>query len=164
MSSLDIAPHPEDMPGKPLTRHRMRRRLRVSFRRAEACAFWRLGFRQFSFHHIARVPWCAVPDTWTRPPVSWHALVPASLSASGKPSDPRTFLQSFPAEPGIQRSASRRTGFAPTRRGMRPRAGVAGWWGGFRLALKAVHNVSCSFAACSGGVAVAGRASSRSPL
>jgi hypothetical protein len=111
------------MPGKPLTRHRTRRRFRVSFRRAEACAFWRLGFRQFSFHHIARVSRCAVPDTWTRPSVSWHALVPDNLSASGKPLDPRTFLQSFPAEPGIRRSASRRTGFAPTRRGMRVRAG-----------------------------------------
>jgi hypothetical protein len=30
----------------------------------------------------------AVPDTWARPPVSWHAIFPCTLSDSGKPSDP----------------------------------------------------------------------------
>jgi len=56
MSSLDIAPYPEGAPAFGRDRCRIRRRLRVSFRRAGSCTFWRLGFRQFSFHRIARVP------------------------------------------------------------------------------------------------------------
>src|SRR6266705_551920 len=105
MSSLDIAPHPEDVPGKPLTRHRMRRRPRVSFRRAEACAFWRLGFRQFSFHHIARVSRRTVPDTWTRPPVSCHALFPLTFrrqvrhQTQGNPSNPSRLSRGYDEAP-----------------------------------------------------------------
>jgi hypothetical protein len=79
MSSLDIAPHPEGAPASGRDRCRIRRRLRVSFRRAGSCTFWRLGFRQFSFHHIARVSRRTVPDTWTRPPVSCHALFPLTF-------------------------------------------------------------------------------------
>ena len=69
---------------------RGRRRFRVSFRRALFRAFWRLGFRQSSFRRIARIPRRAAPDTRARPPVSWHAAVPARLSATGQPSDPQT--------------------------------------------------------------------------
>ena len=37
---------------------------------------WRLGFRQSSFSHIARVPSARRPYASARPLVSWHALVP----------------------------------------------------------------------------------------
>ena len=37
---------------------------------------WRLGFRQSSFSHIARVPAARRPYASARPLVSWHALVP----------------------------------------------------------------------------------------
>jgi hypothetical protein len=79
MSSLDIAPCPEGAPISGQDQCRTRRRRRVSFRRAGICTFWRLGFRQSSFHHIARVSRHTVPDTWTRSPVSWHALVPLTF-------------------------------------------------------------------------------------
>jgi hypothetical protein len=71
-----------------LSRRRDRRRLQASFRRAFTCTFWRLGFRQSGFRRITRISRCAVPDTWARPPVSWHAIFPCILSDSGKPSDP----------------------------------------------------------------------------
>jgi hypothetical protein len=58
------------------------------FRRAFTCTFWRLGFRQSGFRRITRISRCAAPDTWARPPVSWHAIFPCILSDSGKPSDP----------------------------------------------------------------------------
>ena len=79
MSSLDIAPCPEGAPISGRDRCRTRRRPRVSFRRAGICTFWRLGFKQSSFHRIARVSRHTVPDTWTRSPVSWHALVPLTF-------------------------------------------------------------------------------------
>jgi len=37
---------------------------------------WRLGFRQSSFSHIARVPSARRPYASARPLISWHALVP----------------------------------------------------------------------------------------
>jgi hypothetical protein len=55
---------------------RTRRRFRASFRRTDICIFWRLGFRQSSFHLIARIARRAVPYAWTQPPLSWHALFP----------------------------------------------------------------------------------------
>jgi hypothetical protein len=42
--------------------------------------FWRLGFRQSSFRRVARISQRVVPDAWTRPPVSWHAVFPGVLS------------------------------------------------------------------------------------
>ena len=55
---------------------RTQRRFRASFRRTDICIFWRLGFRQSSFHHIARIARRAAPYAWTQPPLSWHALFP----------------------------------------------------------------------------------------
>jgi hypothetical protein len=105
MSSLDIAPYPEGAPAFGRDRCRIRRRLRVSFRRAGSCTFWRLGFRQFSFHHIARVPWRTVPDTWTRPPVSCHALFPLTFRrqvrhrTQGHPSNPSRLRRGYNEAP-----------------------------------------------------------------
>jgi hypothetical protein len=55
---------------------RTRRRFRTSFRRTDICIFWRLGFRQSSFHLITRIARCAAPYAWTQPSLSWHALFP----------------------------------------------------------------------------------------
>jgi hypothetical protein len=105
MSSLDIAPHPESAPVRVQDRYRTRHRLRVSFRRAGICTIWRLGFRQFSFHHIARVPRRTVPDTWTRPPVSCHALVPLTFrrqvrhQTQGNPSNPSRLSRGYDEAP-----------------------------------------------------------------
>ena len=55
---------------------RTRRRFRASFRRTDICIFWRLGFRQSSFHRIARTARRAAPYAWTQPPLQWHALFP----------------------------------------------------------------------------------------
>jgi hypothetical protein len=105
MSSLDIAPYPEGAPAFGRDRCRIRRRLRVSFRRAGSCTFWRLGFRQFSFHRIARVPWRTVPDTWTRPPVSCHALFPLTFRrqvrhrTQGHPSNPSRLRRGYNEAP-----------------------------------------------------------------
>jgi hypothetical protein len=105
MSSLDIAPHPESAPTSGRDRRRMRHRRRVSFRRAGICTIWRLGFRQFSFHHIARVPRRTVPDTWTRPPVSCHALFPLTFRrqvrhrTQGHPSNPSRLNRGYNEAP-----------------------------------------------------------------
>jgi len=105
MSSLDIAPHPESAPTRVRDLRRMRHRLRVSFRRAGNCTIWRLGFRQFSFHHIARVPRRTVPDTWTRPPVSCHALIPLTFRrqvrhrTQGHPSNPSRLHRGYNEAP-----------------------------------------------------------------
>src|SRR5215469_12597194 len=55
---------------------RTRRRFRASFRRTDICIFWRLGFRQSSFHLIARTARRTAPYAWTQPPIFWHALFP----------------------------------------------------------------------------------------
>jgi hypothetical protein len=105
MSSLDIAPHPESAPTSGRDRCRTRHRLRVSFRRAGICTIWRLGFRQFSFHRIARVPRRTVPDTWTRPPVSCHALFPLTFRrqvrhrTQGHPSNPSRLRRGYNEAP-----------------------------------------------------------------
>ena len=52
-------------------------RFHASFRRGRRFyPGWRLGFRQSSFSHIARVPSARRPYASARPLVSWHALVP----------------------------------------------------------------------------------------
>jgi hypothetical protein len=38
---------------------------------------WRLGFKQSSLGHIARVLQRTAPDASSRPLRSWHALVPS---------------------------------------------------------------------------------------
>jgi hypothetical protein len=116
MSSLDIAPHPEGAPTRVRDQRRMRRRFRVSFRRAGICTIWRLGFRQFSFHRIARVPRRAVPDTWTRPPVSCHALVPLTFRrqvrhrTQGNPSNPSRLNRGYNEAPRGALLSCRRQG------------------------------------------------------
>ena len=52
------------------------RRFHTHFRRATSYTCWRLGFRQYSFNHIARVPAAPRPSAWARPLLSWHAIVP----------------------------------------------------------------------------------------
>ena len=42
----------------------------------DICIVWRLGFRQCSFHRIARIARRTAPYAWTQSPLSWHALVP----------------------------------------------------------------------------------------
>jgi hypothetical protein len=75
------------------------------FRRAGICTFWRLGFKQFSFHRIARASRRTVPDTWTRSPVFWHALVPltfqrrVSHQTQGHPSNPSRLNRGYNEAP-----------------------------------------------------------------
>ena len=90
MPSLGIAPAPRRIAARPVTSHRRgRRRLRVRFRRARNCAFWRLGFRQSGFRHITRASRRKAPCTWALPPVFWHAVFPEfTLSGSGQPLGP----------------------------------------------------------------------------
>jgi len=72
--------------------------------------FWRLGFRQSSFRHIARIPRHAAPYAWARLPVSWHAVFPGS-PFRGRVSHQiqRHLLSSLPAARAIQQCASWRT-------------------------------------------------------
>jgi len=60
-------------------------RMRAQCRAPVSCVFpagpsiypgWRLGFRQSSFSHIARVSSARRPYASARPLVSWHAIVP----------------------------------------------------------------------------------------
>jgi hypothetical protein len=94
----------------------MRRRFRVSFRRAGICTIWRLGFRQFSFHRIARVSRRTVPDTWTRPPVSCHALFPLTFrrqvrhQTQGPPSNPSRLRRGYDEAPRGALRTCRRQG------------------------------------------------------
>src|SRR5215469_8414080 len=84
---------------------RARRRFRAYFRRTDICIFWRLGFRQSSFHLIARIARRAAPYAWTQPPLSWHALFPYcpfGLRLAIR------FKNNPPTPSGIQQGASRR--------------------------------------------------------
>ena len=47
------------------------RRFHAHFRRATNYTCWRLGFRQYSFNHIARASQRLAPYAWTRPVLSW---------------------------------------------------------------------------------------------
>ena len=84
------------------------RRFRTSFRRMDIRIFWRLGFRQSSFRHIARIAWRVVPDVWTRPPLFWHAAVPVTfrIKVSHPIQEQSSKFLLIPS--GIQQSASRR--------------------------------------------------------
>ncbi len=92
------------------SRHRGRYRLRASFRQALRYTFWRLGFRQSSFRHIARIFPAHRPYAWARLPVSWHAVFPG-LPFRGRVSHQiqRHLLSSLPATRAIQQCASWRT-------------------------------------------------------
>jgi hypothetical protein len=66
-------------------------------------------FRQSSFRRITRVPQRLAPNAWARALVGWHAVFSLPLSSRDKPSDPEIYLQSLPAQRGIQQSASWRS-------------------------------------------------------
>jgi hypothetical protein len=63
------------MPGERRKRHRFQ----ASFRWMDHCIFWRLGFRQYSFYHVARVPQRIAPYAWTRSLVGCHAAFPLTF-------------------------------------------------------------------------------------
>jgi hypothetical protein len=76
---------------------------------------WRLGFRQFSFHHIPRVPQHLISlrlDT-TATFLACSGPFTFRIQVSHRTQEPPS--EFFPAEPGIQRSASWRTGSAAIR-------------------------------------------------
>ncbi len=54
--SLGVAPCSGGCVGHQRLRRRTRHRFQWSFRRMRTCIDWRLGFRQFSFRRITRVP------------------------------------------------------------------------------------------------------------
>jgi hypothetical protein len=68
---------------------------------------WRLGLKQSSLGHIARVLRRGALDASRRPPLSRHAMVPSRFRV--QVSQARTSLQFLPTALGIQRSATRRT-------------------------------------------------------
>jgi hypothetical protein len=74
---------------------------------------WRLGFRQCSFRHITRASRRAVPHVWTRPPVSWHAVVPFTFQIQVSHSAQEPPFEFLPARPGIRQGASWRTSTDP---------------------------------------------------
>ena len=69
--------------GKSLTCRRGRYRFQASFRQAPYCTFWRLGFRQSCFRHIARISRLPPHTPGHELPVYWHAIFPYILSDSG---------------------------------------------------------------------------------
>jgi len=58
---------------------------------------WRLGFRQFSFHHIPRVPQHPAPVRLGTATAFLACSGPLHLSDPGKPSDPGTSLRVPPS-------------------------------------------------------------------
>src|SRR6266702_2806517 len=53
------------------------------------CTSWRLSFKLFDLHRIARISCRAVPYAWARLPVFCHAIFPSlAFRLSGKASDP----------------------------------------------------------------------------
>jgi hypothetical protein len=73
-----------------MTLPRGRYRFWTSFRQVCILHFLETGLRQPSFYYITRIPQRAVPDAWTRPPVSWHDIFPFTFRITGQPSDPET--------------------------------------------------------------------------
>ena len=61
---------------------------------------WRLGFRQFSFHHIPRVPQRLTAVRLAVTAAFLACSGPLHLSDPGKPSDPRTSLRVLPGSAG----------------------------------------------------------------
>jgi hypothetical protein len=91
MPRQGIAPAPWRTAASTWTpRGKGRHRLQASFRRASICAFWRLGFRQSGFRHIARAARLAAPYAWARPAGFLACYGSSFLTDPGKPSGPRT--------------------------------------------------------------------------
>jgi hypothetical protein len=95
---------------------------------------WRLGFKQSSLGHIARVSRHPALDASRRPPLPWHALVPSRFRVQVNQATQKPPFEFLPAAPGIQRRASRRTPAVPISRqralhGVCRQAGFAGGHG-----------------------------------
>ena len=85
MPGQGIAPAPQRIAAGPRAPcGRSRRRFQASFRRALFRAFWRLGLRQSSFRHIARISRHTAPYAWARSPVCMACYGPLHLSDLGK--------------------------------------------------------------------------------
>jgi len=107
MPRQGIAPAPRRTAASTWTpRGKGRRRLQASFRRASICAFWRLGFRQSGFRHIARAARPTAPYAWARPAGFLTCYGPLHLTDPGKPSGPRT-------PPPVRARSAGDTGSAP---------------------------------------------------
>ena len=70
---------------------RGRYRFHASFRQARVLAFWRLGFRQCGFHHIARISRHSVPYASATATGFLACYCPRfPFGITGQPSDPKT--------------------------------------------------------------------------
>ena len=81
---------------------RKRHRFQVSFRWMDHCIFWRLGFRQSSFRHVARVPQRIAPYTWTRSLVGCHAAFPLTFRRQVRHQTQKHPAKFLPAAQGIR--------------------------------------------------------------
>jgi hypothetical protein len=70
---------------------------------------WRLGLKQSSLGHIARVLRHPALNASRRPPRSWHALVPFGFPVQVSQATQEHASEFLPTASGIRRSASRRT-------------------------------------------------------
>ena len=77
-------------------------RFRASFRQVLRSTFWRLGFRQSSFRHVARVPQCIAPYAWTRPLVGCHAAFPLTFRRQVRHQTQEHPSEFLPAAQGIR--------------------------------------------------------------
>ena len=107
MPRQGIAPAPwRTAAGTWTPRGKGRHRFQASFRRASICAFWKLGFRQSGFRHIARAARLIAPYAWARPAGFLACYGPYLLTDPGKPSGPRT-------PPPVRARSAGDTGSAP---------------------------------------------------
>ena len=70
---------------------------------------WKLGFRQFSFHRIARVLRSGALHAFRHPPLHRHAIVPLGFRFGVSRLTQERSFELFPVVQGIQRRISRRT-------------------------------------------------------
>src|SRR5258705_226520 len=120
MPSLGIAPCPGGCVGKSGIPSQGTAPVQTSFRWMAACIDWRLGFKQFSFHHIPRVPRHPAPVRLGTATAFLACSGPLHLSDPGKPSDPGTSLR-VPPDRHPRPPAHRST--APAKTPPRPTAG-----------------------------------------
>src|SRR5258706_5516294 len=97
MPSLGIALYPGGCVGESGTPTQGTAPVQASFRWMSACINWRLGFRQFSFHHIPRVPQHPAPLRLGTATAFLAGAGPLHLSDPGKPSDPETSFRVSPS-------------------------------------------------------------------